>query len=1009
MFAVEEKEGEANTAMIKVDLAALLEHQEDPLITNSWIASLEEVSTLNAADIDGINKAVKTALGVVANKWVAAYLRKALKLSKGKNGRPTKRALVWLLDRVKEARPDLSNRSVRESRLAEIRAKIVEEAQQEMDKLDISAPAVKEEDLVSDVEESDDEDSDESDDEDMGSSEKETKKAEIEDKDESELPASAIPPRPSPTLVDLLLPPVKPNGFSEFLNAFTWPQMAGAACWRIIHRYKRLRNEIDDSLRAVHDLPPLNVSQRREREALLPSRVFTECCAKVNGESLCETAVEQLCSGVEYLDLSPVQRLCILRILIEAAYDTQTVQKVVDENFKSRINAQKTVDAEERKAKKDAKNKAIEAETAARERLGYEAREKFLEEKRQEIRKLNEGSNEFTEEFIESLTDEDILEFDEDTKMDFASLPAPESFGKLEVNEMVRKMQEAEAFETHSLRVLTMEELVAQEAEELKALEDQLASLGGENLDQFDASIDRETSRAIERLRKKIEKTKESQQNLPGMREVAILILRDAIDDGTIKVLKSAVREAKVAKLTGEDETTGGAWALDVMRDAALELEKAKQHKRVADARKELVAKLNKCFIRNEPLGQDRFRNRFWHFDRDEHTHFWVSADYVMKQGENGEGENKKVPAGFRDVTADGESIFMGAQDEEEDLIGNNEADKFRVFSRQEYHSSGMQPCLARRDWGCFAKEKTLRTLIKDLDSRGIREQELKSKMKEALEDNVGSGEKEEGVKDEAPVQQTEDKTSADENSNVLTSGDEEAFKKAKEAEAALNRDGIATETLDSLASSIGVKVRVRINDEKAKVARYETGEIVGWRYRTVSTGSSERDSNSDEDESQKPTVEEVSEWKAATDRGHVYWLSGSELMESICRFVRWESRDKGYFESDAAFLAYRNSIGKFLGRVAEAPYASSPMVFAKLMVKKEQELYSKLKNRNYDNNWGGKSGARAVWTNAMKDFTYDFKSCRGMCNTLSRHKLDIWFEHKVSNTFANLFTNNLD
>ena len=47
------------------------------------------------------------------------------------------------------------------------------------------------------------------------------------------------------------------------------------------------------------------------------------------------------------------------------------------------------------------------------------------------------------------------------------------------------------------------------------------------------------------------------------------------------------------------------------------------------------------------------------------------------------------------------------------------------------------------------------------------------------------------------------------------------------------------------------------------------------------------------------------------------------------------------------------------------------------MMVRREQELYAKLKNRNYDNNWGGKSGARAVWTNSMKDYTFDFPSAR--------------------------------
>jgi len=57
---------------------------------------------------------------------------------------------------------------------------------------------------------------------------------------------------------------------------------------------------------------------------------------------------------------------------------------------------------------------------------------------------------------------------------------------------------------------------------------------------------------------------------------------------------------------------------VDLMRDAALELENAKQNKKVVDAQRELVTKMNKCFIRTEPMGRDRFGNRFWSFDNDE-------------------------------------------------------------------------------------------------------------------------------------------------------------------------------------------------------------------------------------------------------------------------------------------------------------------------------------------------------------------------------------------------------
>lgn len=956
LIAVEGKEeGGGDMAVIKVDLAGLLSEEEDPLMTNSWLASLEEIGKIDVAEKDTIKNTIKTALAVVGNKYVAAYMRKVLSLLKRKEVASAKNAVAWLLKKVQEARPDLNSRSVRESKMAEIRKKVVDEAQLQMQKLGSTAPAIKAEDLGSDVDESDDEDSDDSDDEDMGSSEKQEREPKVDTKDDSELPAPAIPLRPSPTLVDLLLPPFKPHFNSEFLNSFSWPQMAAATVCRVLHRFKRLRNEVDDSLRAVRELTQVVVSQRREREAHAVSRVFTECLATVDNESPSEMAVEHLCSGGDYLDLSPVQRLCILRVLVEAAYDTHTVSDVVDGNFKQRISASKTVDAEERKAKKEEKENKAAAEASGREQLAFEARERFLEEKRAEIRKINEGSNEFTDEFMDSLTDEDIIDFDEDIKADFNSLPAPESFSKIEVNKMVVKMHEAAAFDTHSLKAITMDELLQQEKEDMKAMEEQLASFG-DSPDNVESGLDRETSRSIERLRKNIEKTKEAAHKLPAERNVAILILRDAIADGTQKLLKGALREAKAARLSGEDETTGGMWALDLMRDAALELEKAKQLKRVADARKELVAKRNKCFIRNEPLGLDRFRNRFWHFDRDEDSHFWVEAALVPKQV----GSTTEVPEGFVDLTADAASIFIGARDEEEDLLGKTASEQFRKFSRQEYHSSALQPCLAKKNWGCHATEKSIRTLIKNMDSRGIRENELKSNLKESLEESAG--EKHDGVKEE---------------DTLLIIGDEEAFKKLRDMERESPRDGVVMETLDTFNSCIGASVRVRIppggGAKDSVKARYETGKITGFKTRHE---SSEVDPES-MDEGSDTEVAEFHEWQAVTDRGRTHWLSTAELMESLCRFVKWNSKDTGYFELDTVYLAYRNSIGRHCGKAADAPYSNSPMFFARMMVRREQELYSKLKNRNYDNNWGGKSGARAVWTNSMKDYTFDLKQAR--------------------------------
>jgi hypothetical protein len=164
-----------------------------------------------------------------------------------------------------------------------------------------------------------------------------------------------------------------------------------------------------------------------------------------------ESAADRLNKGCHYLELSILERLCVIKVLVDAAYDSLRIHEVVDSNYKQRHSAVKALDAEERRAKREAREEAAAADQAARETLAAEAREKFLNEKRNELRKLNQRTNEYSDSFIDELTDEDIIEFDEDSKAEYAALPTPQSYNKTEVNVMVKKMQEQAAFDSHSV------------------------------------------------------------------------------------------------------------------------------------------------------------------------------------------------------------------------------------------------------------------------------------------------------------------------------------------------------------------------------------------------------------------------------------------------------------------------------------------------------------------------------------------------------------------------------
>lgn len=988
------KEEESDLPLIKVDFAALLEYPEDPSLTSSWLQALQSIRKIKATDKEATKKTLDTAKGLMANKWAAAYTRKAIQLGRTSGPSFMKRAMVWLLDKVTAAKPELAKQrsgSRTTSEAMKKRASIVEEVSQQMDKLSSAALTVTDDDLLSDAEDEEDEE-EESDDEDEEKSEEKEREIPHTDSNEEDKIASYIPPKPSPSLLDFLLPPGKPIPPTDLIGPTTWPQLAGAAGCRIVHRYKRLRNEVDDALRRFRELPPLTVRERRERENISNGRTMSEFVTQDGKDDPAEHACEILNAGGDYLELTPLERLALLRVLIEAAYDTNNIYEVVDSNYKQRTNAAKALYTEQRRANKEAREKAAADEAAARQDLAMEARNNFLEEKREEIRKLNENNLELTMEEIDTLTEQDILDFDEDIKADFDALPTPDSFKKAEVVERIARIQEAAAFETELLTVVTMDELLEREKRDVSNMEQYLEELGGEEA-LMDPVIERSLVRKIEKLRRDIQKAHESTEYLPAMRAEATEALKDAIADGTIKSLRGAIRQAKTAKLFFPDDETNGVVALDVVRDAHMELENAKHLKRVADAQKDLVSKMNKCFIRTDPLGTDRFRNAFWRFESSDQPHIWAEVNPVL----NDFTRHLVNEPGFLKVAHDNVSeIAIGPPDIEEDFPPTSESqaqNEFQLFSRREYHPSGEAASLVKRYWGCHVNESSVRTLMKGLDSRGIRENSLKKNLKEALEEKTTSAEaapKDSAAEGEEKVDEGKAYDGEVEQEEVLESGDEDSFDQAKKTALSSDSDVIDRTKVDVLnRSAIGHKARVRIVVESSKegdIARYEIGSVTGWKEKKetvpIHTGETEFE----------PQTKDVMVpyWRISLDNCTELWMSGFEVTECICRYEKWKGHDADYFEHDSTFLSYRNHMGRHCGKAADAPQAMLPIRFGQYMVKREAELYQRLKTFALDNNWGGKSGSRNAWITSMRDYAFEFQTVKEGLLTLEKAFLDL-------------------
>ena len=966
------------TAVVKIDMESLLNVEEDPEVTTKWLQALDDIRIKKPDNSGAIKSIVKSAISITTNHLVKAYLKKAMRRWEAKSAGLVKRAVVWLIDKVREARPDLWGRSVSAEDIADQKKCVVADAHLEMDRIvdDTADDGADDDNLEGSDEESESDEDEGSDNEDeyadqvepAGSPSKLSCSVTPKENDDITPVSTFVPPKPVPSLVDLLLPPGKPSVPSDLVHPLTWPPVIGATTLRVLQWYKRRRNEVDDSIREFRQLRPMSVAERRRRESSAPLRILSEC-GHQSSRSVhdIETAIQHLCDGKDYLTLNTVQRLCIFRILIEAAYDTRHVQHHIEDNFKARTNAVKALDAEERRARKEAKEESAAIEAAARERLAREARENFFDKKRQEVMEFI-GGTDLTEEDVENMEDDELIEFDEETKAEFKSLPTPESFNKVDVKVMIDKIQEETAFGTDALSVITKDEIQKKDAQFLKSLEDELDALANEGLHHRNSAAKREMSARADRIRKDIRSITENSQTLEEDRTMAIELLEDAIEDGTIKTLRAAIKTAKLARLSDDDMETGGIWALDKLRDAALELKTAESRKRVVEAQKDMIAKRNRCFIRTDPLGKDRYQTSFIHFDHDLSNRIWVERDLVLVKKDSKKQE--KMAA----LLTDPESASICAPDEQEDFLNPDDrsqphGDAFLSFSRKEYHPSAALSSLSMHHWSCYTTDRSLRVLVKNLTGKFPQEQSLKEALKETLETMALAA----GEKNPEGGDASSDKK---EPTDFLSSGDESAFDMAKQ-----NTMEEDINLLENTTSAIGLRVRLRRipdPDRASDFAQYTMATVTGWKLHE----SPESTSSCPDGQSSESTPSAVAIWKLGLDDGGELHIYANELIDSSIRAIKW-SKHSGYIEFDAPFLSYRNGLGRYCGRAVEAPSSMTPLAFAKHMIKREQDLYIPFKNRTLENNWGGKSGARNAWVSSLKEHGHTFEAVRDGLLTL--------------------------
>jgi len=130
------------------------------------------------------------------------------------------------------------------------------------------------------------------------------------------------------SIMDLFISNCKPNSF--LLTAHTWPCLLGATSFRILQYFKSV-----DTL----DLDPIQVP------------------------------IEHLTSGKNYYTLTPVQRVMLIKVLMEAAYDTHRLFTTIEEKAKTRLVVEKALLKQKARLEKNTKNEASKLESLAKKKF----------------------------------------------------------------------------------------------------------------------------------------------------------------------------------------------------------------------------------------------------------------------------------------------------------------------------------------------------------------------------------------------------------------------------------------------------------------------------------------------------------------------------------------------------------------------------------------------------------------------------------------------------------------
>jgi len=269
-----------------------------------------------------------------------------------------------------------------------------------------------------------------------------------------------------------------------------------------------------------------------------------------------------------YSRLPPLQKLGLLRVLVDGACDSPHTAKAVDEAMARRRGVLEREEEAEKEKRRETRTLRDEARHALREQLA-EQREAAGEEGEQLL---------------------------------------PAEVSEVAVSLEVQKRQEALAC-GGQVEVLSREAL--QQAESDLAIELELQAANGIDSDGRDFS-----AADLEGIVARRDLIKHRRDTFGPARDAAQEGLRAAASSGDAAVMEAALEAARAAALEGDcDEDgigPGGRWVAAETRDVYTALHEMHKYRdeRVAEGRRQL--ELSQTIVRTAPLGRDRYGRRHW-------------------------------------------------------------------------------------------------------------------------------------------------------------------------------------------------------------------------------------------------------------------------------------------------------------------------------------------------------------------------------------------------------------